>query len=1111
MLQVWKSTFIILAITGMVIHDVNLNPMQISINEVNISPPNPNQMNEFIELTSDLQSPITVKLDNYFIIVIRGENSDINGPTIETVIDLTGKTFKPGKKFFVIGSNTNADITTRDLKFQFYTKLARHQFHNFLMYAHEAPNGIALLYNVNGMPSTFKLTRRKHKLPITDTIKKKIKSNIVDFLIYGTHYTRSDKCGIFEALYPPFNLINYVLHDINTNNDMSINKCSLQAFSQFRPDLFKLGKLTPGLENDCESGISFIVKKRIDQCIAPKLPSYDVNTVYNTETDSDSCSADGPSKSKYRRMSKTETERCLKQNIDLESQSSCKNNFLSSQGQGDIIQHIRDLDKRKERYFEMAPEENEWESESHFDPNWLSLIKKHQKHILPVKTLTKNKKVRQWFVYYPNENDPKKSTYGCLTCSKYSEHFKIISGRYSSKLSLKGGVLDETYKRNVERILTHSNTKVHQLIVNELIKEKEMNLPDEFKLANRLQNEKSNDYYKVTASMMRLVYLEVKINIPLGSHKYLVQQNELAGAPMGYHHYDHITARKMALFISNHMLKIFLDQLKDDSSWTPISIICDGSTDAHQAHYFIVFFQTVIDNKSHIIFYRLLKLGSDETANGLLNTLVSSFQNDGIEAAVKRQLIGYASDGAAVMMGKKGGLGKLLEGYVNHKLVSVHCLAHRLHLAIRRGLHKRGLKYPKKFEDDINSLYTFYFGRGHMRLAKLREFATIDIMVMNYIFETRWISSELTAVHRVIHNLEELIKDLESIPSQPRIYNDKTRSTAVGLHNSIGTRNFVSLLYFMADVLNILAIYSKLMQESEGVISKQSDEVQNLVKNLQQLKTGNDLHIGYLLGNCTCDNISPCTMATYENANVVKYKSIILKENSRNQVYKKLTQIRSEVIDLLVTEIKSYIPEVEFQAYGMFNPESFPENIGDQQTYMNNELEKLSTVHSIPISSLKQEWLKFLEKVTTDDDWCQFKDSKVRNFWAHYLNKFDHSQLGDNLRNLTKQFLAIPIGSADAERGFSVLFHIRSSRRSKLSPGTLDAFMRLRLNGVKNLQHFPAIFYAKEWKKAGNVLTDDISGQRKKKIYEPMELQILAPEEVGEENHISLSETNLFP
>lgn len=49
---------------------------------------------------------------------------------------------------------------------------------------------------------------------------------------------------------------------------------------------------------------------------------------------------------------------------------------------------------------------------------------------------------------------------------------------------------------------------------------------------------------------------------------------------------------------------------------------------------------------------------------------------------------------------------------------------------------------------------------------------------------------------------------------------------------------------------------------------------------------------------------------------------------------------------------------------------------------------------------------------------------------------------------MMQTILVLPIGSAEAARGFSVMNHIKNKRRSRLTPAHMQDIMRFRLNGV---------------------------------------------------------------
>ena len=58
---------------------------------------------------------------------------------------------------------------------------------------------------------------------------------------------------------------------------------------------------------------------------------------------------------------------------------------------------------------------------------------------------------------------------------------------------------------------------------------------------------------------------------------------------------------------------------------------------------------------------------------------------------------------------------------------------------------------------------------------------------------------------------------------------------------------------------------------------------------------------------------------------------------------------------------------------------------------------------------------------------------------------------------LIQKILAIPASSADAERGFSAQNSIKTKQRSRLTLKSLDAIMRVKLNGIEDALDFDAL------------------------------------------------------
>lgn len=76
--------------------------------------------------------------------------------------------------------------------------------------------------------------------------------------------------------------------------------------------------------------------------------------------------------------------------------------------------------------------------------------------------------------------------------------------------------------------------------------------------------------------------------------------------------------------------------------------------------------------------------------------------------------------------------------------------------------------------------------------------------------------------------------------------------------------------------------------------------------------------------------------------------------------------------------------------------------------------------------------------------------------------------------------MILPIESADAERGFSIMNSIKSERSSKLTATHLEDRMRIRINTNDDISKFSASKYAQQWLRENHLRTDDEKQLRKK-------------------------------
>lgn len=73
----------------------------------------------------------------------------------------------------------------------------------------------------------------------------------------------------------------------------------------------------------------------------------------------------------------------------------------------------------------------------HSNNSWINLIKRHQKNVLPIQTIEKNK---DWFELVLNKEKPSESHFRCRLCFNYYDKFRLPKN-YRNALAFEKGIL----------------------------------------------------------------------------------------------------------------------------------------------------------------------------------------------------------------------------------------------------------------------------------------------------------------------------------------------------------------------------------------------------------------------------------------------------------------------------------------------------------------------------------------------------------------------------------------------------------------------------------------------------------------------------------------------
>ena len=113
-------------------------------------------------------------------------------------------------------------------------------------------------------------------------------------------------------------------------------------------------------------------------------------------------------------------------------------------------------------------------------------------------------------------------------------------------LSTKDGVPKKTYKENYEVITTLAASARHQAIIQELQKHAKRKMLSE-NLNKPQQTISDEQLYKITARIIRTIYVETKLNIPVSSHSALITLQEANEINLGFHHHDKKVPKKWSI------------------------------------------------------------------------------------------------------------------------------------------------------------------------------------------------------------------------------------------------------------------------------------------------------------------------------------------------------------------------------------------------------------------------------------------------------------------------------------------------------------------------------------------------------------------------------------
>lgn len=344
------------------------NDCKVVINEVNINDPRKPETREFIELRSSCNQATT--LQGYKLIGITGGTRPDTLPMIELVVTLWNQHINEFGFFTVGGSEVyEADlrIPNQYIKFrQSFFPGTVSSISNFIVNGNKNINAIALLYGPHETFADIKLTKQINHIPLQGRVKALVQKHLVDLVVYSKMYD-SNRCDIYEELCPEFVNRKYVLREFNApDKDYTLNRCALESLG-FRPEKFKIGRPTPGSDNDCD-GAHYIVEDHILDVMPPINTHLQYPADYEQPSVSyEPCCSTDIERTEYYLHSSDRVLISIQTESAAAQADTCTPHQLNPYG-GDIAHQIDRANSRKRRIGATHDysEEFEWNTEKYF-------------------------------------------------------------------------------------------------------------------------------------------------------------------------------------------------------------------------------------------------------------------------------------------------------------------------------------------------------------------------------------------------------------------------------------------------------------------------------------------------------------------------------------------------------------------------------------------------------------------------------------------------------------------------------------------------------------------------------------------------------------------------
>ncbi|XP_032339085.1 zinc finger protein 862 isoform X1 [Camelus ferus] len=614
---------------------------------------------------------------------------------------------------------------------------------------------------------------------------------------------------------------------------------------------------------------------------------------------------------------------------------------------------------------------------------------------------------RSWFGQFPwLVIDPKESKLFCSACKERpSLHDK------SSRL-----VRGYTGPFKVETLKYHEVSKAHKLCVNTVeVKE------DSPQAA--LVPEISSDLMANMEHFFNAAYSIAYHSRPLNDFEKILQLLQSTGTMILGKYRNRTACTQFIKYISETLKKEILQDVRNSPC---VSVLLDSSTDAFDQScvgIYVRYFKGVEVKESYITLAPLYS----ETADGYFETIISALDELDIPFRKPGWVVGLGTDGSA-MLSCGGGLVEKFQEIIP-QLLPVHCVAHRLHLAVVDACG--GIDLVKKCDRHIRTVFKFYQS-SNKRLNELQAGAALleqEIIRLKDLNAVRWVASKRRTLHALVASWPTLAGHLQSVADAGGQVGHRAR----GMLKLVKSFHFIKFCHFLLDFLSIYRPLSEVCQKEMVLITEVNSALGRAYGALETLR----------------HQAGPKEEEFNASFRDGRLHGIFL-----DQMEMAEQRFQADRERMILTGIE-YLQQrfdrdrpLQLKNMEVFDTMAWPSGV-ELASFGNDDILTLARYFELSLppgyseEALLEEWLG-LKAIA--------KNLPFSMLCKNALAQHCHFPL---LSRLIAVVVCVPISTSCCERGFSAMNRIRTDERTKLSNEVINMLMMTAVNGVAVTEYDP--------------------------------------------------------